>query len=77
MTPKETLANLALGVGMIANPSLIHVDCKPMDVSVAIYSHFAIVGEYINHGVKVAQVEVQDAQRGEATQLKFDSILAS
>ena len=76
MTPKETLANLAFGMGMIANPALAHVDCKPMDASQAIYLHFATVGNYLAHGVKVTQVEVQDAQRRQATQLKFDSILA-
>jgi hypothetical protein len=77
MTPKETLINLALGVGMIANPALAHVDCRPTEASPAIYSDFAKVGKYIEHGLQVAQMEVEDAQRRETTQLKFDSILAS
>jgi len=77
MTPKETLVNLALGVGVIADPALAHADCRPTQASAAIYSDFVMVGKYIQHGIQVAQMEVEDAKRREPTQLRFDTILAS
>jgi hypothetical protein len=77
MTPKETLANLALGVGMIANPALAHIEHRPMQSSAAIYSDFVMVGKYVQHGIQVTQMEVEDAKSREPTQLKFDTILAS